>query len=214
MTIASVCARFLAVACTFTSAACASTQFDQYFEAQRWSDAALEFTADSTLRRNERSLFRAAQVFGSPHSSAFDPDRARALFEDFVQLYPGSDQVPSALSFIAMLDEMQRIRNENTLRERELRDEIRTLTHEVERLEGRIRWFESRFIAQEEQNQTLRRIADRLESDLRVREDELRTLQDELDRLKDIDLGSPRSQRLPERGAPPGNNGWGPDQLR
>lgn len=213
MTIATVCARGLAVACTFTLAACASSQFDRYFEAQRWSDAALEFTADSTLR-DERSLFRAAQVFGSPDSNAFDPDRARALLEDFVRLYPGSDQVPSALSFIALLDEMQRIRTETILRERELQNEIQTSTYEIERLEGRIRWFESRFVAQEEQNQTLRRIADRLESDLRIREYELRTLQDELDRLKDIDLGSPRPQRLPERPARPGSNGRGPGQLR
>lgn len=206
--------RCLALACVLVSAGCATTQFDRYFEAQRWSDAAVEFAADSTLRGDERSLFRAAQVFGSPKSSAFDPDRARALLEELVRRYPASDQVPAALSFIALLDEMQRIQTENTLRERELQNEIRTLTHEIERLEERIRWFESRFVAQEEQNETLRKIADRLENDLRRREGELETLQEELDRLKDIDLGTQRSQRLPERGDRPGTNGQRPGQLR
>lgn len=211
MTLTAVCFRCLAVACTFASTACASTRFNQHFEAQRWSDAALEFSADSaTIRRDERSLFRAAQLFGSPGSSAFDPDRARALFEEFVQRYPGSDRVPSALSFIALLDETQRIRNEAILRERELRNQIRTLTHEIQRLEDRIGWFESRFVAQEEQNATLRRIADRLETNLRDRESQLRTLQEELDRLKDIDLGSSRSQPPPDRR---GRNGRGPGQI-
>lgn len=195
--------RCLAFVCTLMPLACASTQFDRYFEARQWSDAAREFAADSTLRSDDRALFRAAQLFGSPDSDAFDPERARQLLDDLIRLHPGSKQVGPALTMIALLDEVQRVRNDVILRERELQAEIHVLAHDVEQLQERIRWLESRFVAQEEQNQTLRRIADRLEFDLRDRENQLRALQDELDRLKDIDLSPPFRSVPPEgRGRP------------
>lgn len=183
--------RLLVGAWAIALAACASSPFDRHFEAGRWNDAARAFEADSSLHHRHDALYRAALVYGTPASDAYQPVRARQLLERVLALAPSRDRQEAALGMIRLLDEVERVRRSADQRDQHLRTERDALEREAARLRDRIVSLERRFNQQGEQNDRLRRLAARLAADLREREQRIDALGEELDRLKEIDLRPP-----------------------
>jgi predicted RNase H-like nuclease (RuvC/YqgF family) len=166
--------------------ACASARpFDRLLSEQRWADAAQLFASDSTLVNDERALYSAAVLFGSPSKTAtYDPERARTLFQRLLTNFPNSKYAADAQDRLALLDEALRART-GTARVRELEARIADLTAQQVRLRAELDSAQS-------QSDASKRSAARLEADVRDRDEQLRALRLELKQLKEIDL-KPRS---------------------
>ena len=164
--------------------ACASRPFDQLLAEHRWADAAQVFAADSTLANDERALYSAAVLFGSPARPTYDPERARTLFRRLLTTFPNSIHVPDAADRVALLDEVLRARS-GIARVRELEARVAELTAQQVRLRAGLDSAQA-------QGDVSRRSTARLEADVRDRDEQLRALRLELKQLKEIDL-KPRS---------------------
>ena len=70
--------------------ACATTQFDRYLSRQQWVEAARVFATDSSLQNDERALFEAGILYGSPGRPTFDAERSRALLRRLIARFPQS----------------------------------------------------------------------------------------------------------------------------
>jgi hypothetical protein len=168
-----------------TTAACATTtQFDRYLAQGRWTDAANVFAADSALLNDEKALYAAAVLYGSPGRPTFDIERSRGLFRRLLSRFPQSKRRDDATQRMALLDEIARGRHEAELHERDLNAQITALTTEMQQLRARLDSIGP-------QVDQAKRAASRAEADLRDREQQLRTLRIELQRLKEIDLKRP-----------------------
>src|SRR5690625_5422464 len=64
--------------------ACATSRFDQHFEAGEYTAASRIFEQESALREDEDALFRAGLIYALPTSPVYDPARARALFDELI----------------------------------------------------------------------------------------------------------------------------------
>lgn len=170
--------------------ACAPSAFHRHIDARRWTEAAQAFAADSALLEDERALYRAALLHGTPGTPVYDPARARALLERLLALRPDRGQREAATHLLPMLQELERSALLER-RESELQAEIERLQREVERLLAVRDALSERLAVEQEQRMLLRRAVDRLELGLREREEQLRALRTELDRLKAIDLRPP-----------------------
>lgn len=173
--------------------ACATSQFDQHFEAGRYLEASRIFAEDSALQRREQALFRAGLVYALPASPAYEPTLAQDIFERLLTLYPKSGYRSRVTFLTGLLAEVQRLEQNAAAREAEMR-RIRERMLETEE---RARWLEAMLERQELQTNTFRDLTERLDAELRQAREHLRTLQEELDRLKEIDL---KERRRPGQG--------------
>jgi len=174
------------------AAGCATTPFERHLAAGRWDDAARVFRADSSLHDKPDALYRAAIVFASPDRESFDPATARELFARLAEKHPGSKYTKSALHYIELLDEIERVRIAGLVRERQLQQEIRQLQAEVDRLKSDIAVLEAQIAAQTRDAESMAALVGRLEESLRRCEEQLNDARVELNNLKAIDLRNPQ----------------------
>jgi len=170
-------------------AACAPPRFEQYVDAHRWSDAAQLFSADTTLLRNDRAVYEAANLFGTPGLSTFDATRARDLYRRLLANFPTSRYRQDAFERLALLEAVMRGRGEATSQQQALEARIAQLTASTRQLRAAL--DSANALAD-----SARRATAKLEADLHERDDQLRALRLELQQLKAIDL-KPRSGRPP-----------------
>lgn len=183
----------IVVAMISVSSACATTtQFEKNLKARRWSDAALDFETDTSLHTNERALYRAALLHSFPNKETYNPTLARTLFQRLLRLYPSSSRHQASLDHIAMLDEMQKIRQDSSRREWEIQREMTRRISDTQLLLNRLDSLTQRLQTSEQQTDQLRKQVARLEADIKERDDQLRTLRAELLKLKEIDLNPSR----------------------
>lgn len=162
--------------------ACASTtQFDRYLDERRWSDAARAFSADSSLLNDDRALYAAGVLYGSPERPTYDPAIASDVLRRLISRFPQSKYRNDAASRLALLDQVISARRDAENRQRELAAEIESLTADTRLLRARLDSVSL-------QSDQIRRNSTRLEAELRDRDEQLRTLRRELQRLKEIDL--------------------------
>ena len=162
--------------------ACASaTQFDRYLDERRWADAARAFSADSSLLNDDRALYAAGVLYGSPERPTFDPAIASDVLRRLISRFPQSKYRNDAASRLALLDQVISARSDAEKRQRELAAEIESLTADTRLLRARLDSVSL-------QTDQIRRNSTRLEAELRDRDEQLRTLRRELQRLKEIDL--------------------------
>ncbi len=174
-----------------SATACAPRQFDRELAAQRWSDAARTFSTDSALLHDERAVYLAGILYGTPSRPTYDPDRARGLFRRLLFQFPNTRYRADATDRLADMDALLRARDSNTALRRELESKIAARTAEVQQLRAILDSTTARA-------DLLRRNTARLESDLRDHDEQLRALRLELQRLKEIDLKPrPPSRRPP-----------------
>lgn len=177
---------------------CATSVFDQHFEQGRYVAAAAAFDQDSTLHRDERSLFRAGLVRAFPSSPVFDPSLALDYFARLEAAFPDSPYRVEASRIVTLLEDRARLRSELELHRSDL-DDLRSRIVEFAERERRM---EQRGEEREAEVARLEALATQLESHLRQRSGELAALRQELERLKAIDLGSTRSQSRSRDGGP------------
>jgi hypothetical protein len=193
MTIGSQSGRFACIAPALVFclgvAGCAPPRFERYVEAQRWSDAAQLFTADTTLLRNDRAVYAAANLFGTPGLSTYDPTRARDLYRRLLASFPASRYRQEASERLALLQALLRAHDDAIAQQQALETRIAQLTANTQRL--RMALDSAATLAD-----STHRVSAKLEADLRERDDELRALRLELRQLKAIDL-KPRPGRPP-----------------
>ena len=169
--------------------ACAPPRFEQYIGAQRWSDAANAFNADTTLLRSDHALYEAANLFGTPGLSTYDAARARDLYRRLLANFPASRYRGEATERLALLQAVLRTRDEAASQQQALEARIGQLTASTQRLRAAL--DSANALAD-----STRRSTAKLDADLRERDDQLRALRLELQQLKAIDL-KPRPGRPP-----------------
>ncbi len=172
---------------TALGAACAHATggpFDHAFDAGDYIEAARIFDSDSALWRNEAALFRTATARATPGGPVYDPARARAELQAFLEHFPRSEHRGEALRLDALLSQLQRLSEQNhalVLRADSLALRTDSLVVRVDSAGAR---------AAEQ-----RRATTQLQADLRRTEAELKAVQEELARLKAIDLRLSRRKR-------------------
>jgi hypothetical protein len=159
----------------------ASTQFDRYIAQQRWSEAAQEFTTDSSLHYDERALYQAGSLFSTPGRPTYDPARSRQLFAILLSRFPNTPHRDDARARMLLLDEVLRTQQETAQHQRELEARIAALTRESRDLRARADSLGA-------SSDSLHGVVLRLDADRRDREVQLQVLRRELQRLKEIDL--------------------------
>lgn len=185
--LACVCGIMLA-----SAVACAPPAFERDLSAKRWNDAARTFAVDSSLLNNEHALYDAGVLFGSPERSTYDPDRSRDLLRRLLSRFPETRYRAAATDRLALIEAVLGVRDSAAVRERVLTAKIAGLTADVQRLHASLDSASG-------QTDASRRIAARLESDLRDRDDQLKALRLELQQLKAIDLKPQRPAARPPR---------------
>jgi peptidoglycan hydrolase CwlO-like protein len=165
------------------------TQFERYISQQRWTDAAREFAADSSLRNRDRTLYQAGVLFGTPKIVTYDPIKSRNLFSDLIAQFPNTEYRSDATGRMLLIDEVLRAQRSAADRQQELETQVAQLTKESRALRARI---DSGVV----QSDSLRNALNRVEADRREKDEQLKALRLELQRLKEIDL-KPRAARPP-----------------
>jgi hypothetical protein len=172
-------------------AACAhATQFDRYYEREQWSDAAKEFTSDTSLRRNEHALYRAALMYGTPGRPTYNPDSGRVLLTALLTRFPATTHRDEAVARLALLDQLVTAQRSAEARAHDLEGRIDALTRETRDLRARA----DSSVAQSD---SLRAVIKTLETERKERDEQLKALRLELQQLKDIDLRSRSPARPP-----------------
>lgn len=174
----------LCVTAVLGLAACASTRFDQLYDAGRYDAAIAEFAADSSLRADERTLFRAAVARATPNHAAYEPAQARALLEDLLRRFPAGAYHLQARALATSLASTHQLATDASRIESQLtalRERIASLEHRVALQEAVHDELATGTVA-------LRDTLQRVQLQLQVREGQMRALQEELRGLKQIDL--------------------------
>ena len=179
-----------AVLATAVVACAHPSQFERYIAGGQWSEAAHEFESDSSLLKNERSLYQAGLLYGTPGRSTYDPERARGLLSTLLVRFPDTKYRSDASSRAALLDETLQTHREAEAREHEL-------SVRIAQLELETRGLRARADSMAVQGDSLRAVIGRLEAERRDREDQLRALRLELQQLKEIDLKPRRRPPAP-----------------
>ena len=168
----------------------ATTQFERYYANAQWADAAREFSADSSLARNDRDLYHAALIYGTPGRSTYDPMKGRQLLQLLVGRFPESSYRDDAESRLMLLNSLLQTRDEAMRKEHELEGRIADLTRQTQELRARAD-------SSGAQSDSLRSVVAKLETERREREEQLRALRLELQQLKEIDLKSRPTSKPP-----------------
>lgn len=187
MTRSLVFARVAAVAVVATTAACAGLQRPRNFTDQDWVAAAREFDRDSSQHRDEKSLYRAGFLFGTPGRPMYDPIKAQGLLTEFVDRFPDSNHREEVKDRLVLLEDVVQTQRSAIARQKEIESRLETATSEA-------RVLRERLDSASVQGEQARKAAAKLESDLKDREEQVRALRLELQRLKEIDL-KPRRPR-------------------
>jgi hypothetical protein len=157
------------------------SQFDRYYTANQWPEAARAFALDGSLRNNEAALYHAGVVYGTPGRPPYDPTTATELLSTLVTRFPNSKYRGDATARLLFLGEVVRLQHDADARAKELEAQVASLTREVHDVRARLD-------ASTAQSDSLRGVLARVEADRREREDQLRSLRLELQRLMEIDL--------------------------
>jgi hypothetical protein len=180
----------VAVIGALVAAACSHpTQFERYISRQQWTDAAREFAADSSLRNNDRTLYQAGVLYGTPKIATYDPLRSRDLLSSLLMKFPNTEFRVDARGRLLLIDEVLHAQRTAADRQQELESQVAQLTKDSRALRARI--DSGSF-----QTDSLRSALTRVEADRREKDEQLKALRLELQRLKEIDL-KPRSSRPP-----------------
>ncbi|MEO7216718.1 MAG: hypothetical protein ABI026_00850 [Gemmatimonadaceae bacterium] len=171
--------------------ACASGGFRHSPNTGDLARAATALNADSALLNNEKIVFQAAMLYSLPNRGSYNPARARALFERLLNQFPRTSMRQTAADQLAMLYEVERVRNEGLTERQSLQSRIAALESDTVTLHRSLDSVTTRLNAEQDQNAVLRKATSRLESDLQDRESQLTALQAELNHLKAIDLHPP-----------------------
>ena len=173
-------------------AGCAATRpFDQHLQRGEWAEAARVFVADTALMNDERALYDAGMLYGSPTRPTYDPERAHGLLVRLLSHFPATQYRTNAADRLALVDAVLGARDSALARQRTVEIRIAELTAEVARLHAGLD-------SAQLQTDAVRKIASRLEADLKDRDEQLRALRLELRQLKEIDL----KPRVPPRRPP------------
>ena len=173
--------RLIVVSLALAAVGCATGQLRHNLSDQQWTEEARRFDTNPALMNDERALYRAAVLFGTPGRPTYDPAKARTLSLTFLERFPASDRRDDVTDRLALLDDIVRVRRDAATRQRELEARIDVATAET-------RVLRERLDSASAQSDQMRRTTSKLESDLREREEALRALRLELQRLKEIDL--------------------------
>jgi hypothetical protein len=166
------------------AAGCARvTQFDRYYANSQWVEAAHEFSSDSATSLNDRELYRAALVYGTPGRPTFNALKGRQLLQLLLARFPETPHRDEAESRLMLLNDLLQTRDEAMRKEHELEGRIAELTRQTEELRTRADSSAS-------QTDSLRGVLTKLETERREKEEQLRALRVELQQLKEIDLKS------------------------
>lgn len=151
---------------------CASSEsgFERAWREGRYREAAAAFEADSSLARNETSLYQAAMLYALPSSPLFDPERALGLYRSWLQRFPESSSRADVRLMVQLLERDRELRR--SLRDTQERADRRTA--ERDSLAARAAALDSMLTEQKQQTARLR--------------GELQRVRQELERLKQIDL--------------------------
>lgn len=158
--------------------------FDHAFDAGDFVEAARIFDADSALWRNEAALFHTATARAMPGSPVYDPVRAHAELQAFLDRFPRSEHRGEALSLDALLTQLQRLSDQN-----------HALVLRADSLALRTDSLAARADSASARAAEQRRATTQLQADLRRTEEQLKAVQEELARLKAIDLRLSRRKR-------------------
>lgn len=159
--------------------------FQRYLDEGRWTDAAHAFAADSSLMGDDRALYEAGLLYSSPIRGAYDPEHAQALLRRLLSQFPDTPYRVDASDRLALVDSVLD-GGLRAARERDLESRIATLTGQMQRSRvGRD--------SAAARSDTLQRALDRVNADLRDRDEQIKALKLELQRLKAIDLKRPPS---------------------
>jgi len=144
----------------------------------RFEDAARTFEADSTLWSNPEALLLAGELYADPALPTFDAERARDVLTRLTADFPDSEEVRRGAALLALMTELERVR-----------DELGARTAE---LEGRAALTDTLTASREAAERDLQAMRRRIE----LLEAELEEARRELERLKAVDLrprpGAPR----------------------
>lgn len=186
--------------------ACATSRFDQHFEAGEYTAASRIFEQESALREDEDALFRAGLIYALPTSPVYDPARARALFDELIELHPNTKYRADLPFLEGLLLEIERL---DALADNH-HEMVRRLEKRLEEIEQRAAELDSLLIESRAEVDTLRSRNEELEAELQTRRAEISVLREELDRLKAIDLGGRRTRGgTPPEGGMDGGPGDG-----
>lgn len=163
---------------------CATSSFDRHFEMARYDELGRIFEGDSTLHRDERSLFRAGLAYALPTSSIYHPDRAREIFELLLKEHPRSSYREQAEFMDTLLGEIQRLSATNA--EQESRGTA--LRERTDKAERQLEWLEALLEEERKETERYRELSRRQAAELETTRGRLKALEAELERLKEIDL--------------------------
>lgn len=177
-------AALLALVSAAALSGCAASRFDRLFEAGEYDAAVGAFAADSSLRDNERALFRAAVAYALPGQPSYNPQQARALLERLLRTFPESAYEEPARALAGSLTDVERL----TTDVRRVEGELAALGERVVALETHMALEEAARLERMKELVALRDTLQQVQVQLRVREGQLQSLQEELGALKEIDL--------------------------
>lgn len=182
---------------------CAPSLFQRHLEARRWTEAAGAFATDSALHHDDDALYRAAVLHSLPGTPVYNPALARTLLDRLLIQHPQSRRQADAEHLRTLALELERAAARDR-RERNLEREILRLGREVDGLTATRDSLHALLASEAARQQGLRQAVERLEGELRFRDQQLRALRTELDRLKAIDLRPPER---PDATTPPPGEG-------
>ncbi len=185
--------RIAAILALAAAAGCATTQLERRFDEGRYQDVASLFDSDPHLWADEGAVYRAIIARVLPESPAYAPVRARTDIRRYLQLFPDAKHAPEARHLSQLVGEVLRLDTAGSA----CASTAGRLVADTAELHARLDSLTRVVAVQREQFDSLRTAT---QAEARQRDVQIRGLQDELDRLKAIDLGSPRR---PPHAAPP-----------
>lgn len=177
--------RIGAFAALLIAAACATTPLERRYGEGRYADVARIYDNDPRLWTREGAVYRAIIARALPRSPVYDPTRASAEGHRYLRLFPDGSHAGEVGHLVALVDEVLRLDAVSAA----CRTELEAMDADTARLGLRLDSLMRVVATQREQYDSLRVAT---QSALRQRDQQIRALRDELDRLKAIDLGSPR----------------------
>lgn len=94
-------------AAAVAASACASDPFHEHYEAGRYGEALAAFRADSSLRGEEKSLYRAGLLYARPRTPHYDPELAARYLGRLLKRYPDTSHAEEVRSVLALLEQTE-----------------------------------------------------------------------------------------------------------
>lgn len=90
-------------------AGCATTAFQEHYEAGRYDEAVSAFRTDSSLHEDEEALYRLALMQATTDSPVRDLASARRTLERLVELHPDGARSRDARALLSLLGQIRRL---------------------------------------------------------------------------------------------------------